>query len=118
MEIRDNDNLCIFAPLGGKMDRYESQRLIKEISNESREVGIDLKYVYDCTIDFIEILKQTAKNKRIAIFNIPSDIFVLFNIMKLDKVVNLYVSENDFELHKRRLINRNLQLIQDNQYCA
>lgn len=111
MEIRDNDNVCIFAPLGGKLDMNESERLIKEISAETRQVGIDLKYVYDCTIDFIEMLKKASKSKPIAIFNIPSDIFVLFNIMKLDRVVNLYVSEDDFELNKRRLINRNFQLV-------
>ena len=97
MEIRDNDKICIFAPLGGKLDRRESERLLKEISSETRQVGIDLKYVYDCTIDFIEALKSSARAKQIAIFNIPSDVFVLFNIMKLDRVVNLYVSESDFE---------------------
>lgn len=111
MEIRDNDKICIFAPLDGKLDRYESERLLKEISKETRQVGIDLKYVYDCTIDFIDALKQSAKTKQIAIFNIPSDIFVLFNIMKLDKAVNLYVSETDFQSHTRRLINRDFQLV-------
>ena len=111
MEIRDNEKFCIFAPLGGRLDYKESERLLKEISAESRQVGIDLKYVYDCTIDFIEALKESAKNKKISIFNIPSDIFVLFNIMKLDRAVNLYVSESDFELETRRLINRNFQLV-------
>lgn len=111
MEIRENEKFCIFAPLGGKLDLRESERLLKEISAETRQVGIDLKYVYDCTIDFIDILKHSAKSKQIAIFNIPSDIFALFNIMKLDKAVNLYVSENDFQEHTRRLINRNFQLV-------
>lgn len=111
MEIRDNDKICIFAPLGGKLDYRESRRLLDEISSEKRQVGIDLKYVYDCTIDFIEALKTSARSKQIAIFNIPSDIFVLFNIMKLDKAVNLYVSESDFEDQTRRLINRNFQLV-------
>lgn len=110
MEIRDNDKICIFAPLGGKLDCNESKRLLNEISLESRQVGIDLKYVYDCTIDFIELLKQAAKSKNIAIFNIPSDIFALFNIMKLDKVVNLYVSEYDFENQTHRLVNRQFKL--------
>ena len=111
MEIRDNENFCIFAPLGGKLDKRESLRLLSEISHETRQVGIDLKYVYDCTIDFIEALRESAKLKQIAIFNIPSDIFVLFNIMKLDKAVNLYVSESDFENHSRRLINRHFELV-------
>ena len=111
MEIRDNDKVCIFAPLGGKLDYYESKRLLKEISTETRQVGIDLKYVYDCTVDFIDALKLSAKQKQIAIFNIPSDIFALFNIMHLDKAVNLYVSELDFENNARRLINRDFKLV-------
>jgi len=111
MEIRDNEKICIFAPLGEKLDKRESVRLMSEITNETRQIGIDLKYVYDCTIDFIESLKESAKLKQIAIFNIPSDIFVLFNIMNLDKVVNLYVSESDFETQSRRLINRKFELV-------
>ena len=111
MEIREDEKFCIFAPLSGKLDYRESERLLKEISEESRQVGIDLKYVYDCTIDFIEAMKTSAKTKPIAIFNIPSDVFVLFNIMKLDKAVNLYVSENDFQSQSRRLINRDFQLV-------
>lgn len=111
MEIRDNEKVCIFAPLGERLDKRESARLMTEISHETRQVGIDLKYVYDCTIDFIESLKESAKTKQIAIFNIPSDIFALFNIMKLDRVVNLYVSETDFENQTRRLINRHFELV-------
>lgn len=111
MEIREDEKFCIFAPLGGKLDSRESDRLLKEISSETRQVGIDLKYVYDCTIDFIDALKHTAKKQQISIFNIPSDIFVLFNIMHLDRAVNLYVSENDFENSTRRLINRNFMLV-------
>ena len=111
MEIRDNDKICIFAPLGGRLDKRESERLLKEISLETRQVGIDLKYVYDCTIDFIDALKLSAQKRQIAIFNIPSDIFTLFNIMKLDKTVNLYVSEYDFENNSRRLVNREFKLV-------
>lgn len=111
MEIRDNEKVCIFAPLGEKLDKHESARLMREISHETRQIGIDLKYVYDCTIDFIETLKESAKIKQIAIFNIPSDIFVLFNIMKLDKVVSLYVSESDFENQTRKLVNRHFELV-------
>lgn len=111
MEILDNENFCIFAPLGGRLDSNESRRLFNELAVETRRIGIDLKYVYDCTIDFIDALKLTAKSRKIAIFNIPSDIFVLFNVMKLDKVVNLYVSESDFESDSRRLVNRELRLV-------
>lgn len=111
MEIRENEKVCIFAPLSGKLDRDETARLVREIMVEPRQIGIDLKYVYDCTIDFIEGLKQSAKVKKLAIFNIPSDIFVIFNVMKLDRVIDLYVSESDFEYQARRLVSRSFSLV-------
>ena len=111
MEIRDNENLCIFAPLSPKLTARETQRLFKEIENEKRTVGIDLKYVYDCTIEFITELKRVGLLKNIGIFNIPSDIFALFNIMGMDKSAKLYVSELDFVESSRQLLNRQFSLV-------
>ena len=96
MEIRDNNKFCIFAPLCTQIDKYEATRLFKNIEKESRNIAIDLQYVQDCTIDFINIIKQITKDKEIGIFNIPSDIFTLFNIMGIDKASNLFVNELDF----------------------
>ena len=111
MEIRDNTTSCIFAPLSPKLTARESQRLFKEIENEKRAVGIDLKYVYDCTIEFITELKRVGVLKNIGIFNVPSDIFALFNIMGMDKAVKLYVSESDFQEDSRQLLNRKFSVI-------
>ena len=111
MEIRENNKMCIYAPLNNILNKYESDRLFNDILKEKREIAIDLANVNDCTIDFIENLKQVAHNKKIGIFNIPSDIFVLFNTMKIDKCVELYVSELDFIESSRKLINREFSLI-------
>jgi hypothetical protein len=112
MEIRSNRYTYIIAPLSEKLDRYEASRIEAEIKNESREVAIDLNYVKDCSIEFIETLKKLTNTKTIGIFNIPSDIFVLFNIMNVDKLVKLYVSELDFKSSQRQLINRQFKLVQ------
>lgn len=111
MEIRDNEKVCIFAPLSPKLDKRETGRLVAEINNEDKQIAIDLSFVQDCTIDFIEGLKELALKKRVGIFNIPSDIFALFNFMNIDKSVNLYVSELDFEENTRQIINRKFVLI-------
>ena len=111
MEIRDSEKFCIFAPLSPLMNKRESERLNKEILNEGRVVGIDLKYVSDCTVDFIETLKNIAKIKPLGIFNIPSDIFAIFNFMQMDKKLSVYVSEQDFEDGSRTLINRHFKII-------
>ena len=110
MEIRDNDKICIIAPICTKLDGYRVKKILDKIETETRNVAIDLAYVQDCTIEFIEGLKNLT-NKNLGIFNIPSDIFVLFNVMKLDKSVKLFVSENDFEEDTRQLISRNFSLV-------
>ena len=111
MEIRDNDKICIYAPLATKLCRYESLRLLKNVLKEQRLVGIDLNYVEECSIEFINALKEISSVKNIGIFNIPSDIFTLFNVMQIDKCVNLFVSEMDFKANQHQLINRKFVVV-------
>jgi hypothetical protein len=110
MEIRENDKIYIIAPLSAKIDRRKAERLIKEIDQESRLVALDLSNVEECSIDFIEAIKNLV-NKNLSIFNIQSDIFVLFNFMNVDKMAKLFVSENDFLQDTRQLINRSFKLV-------
>ena len=111
MEIRENEKICIFAPLSRKLSKYESSRLLKNILKDSREIAIDLNYVEECTIDFINTIKEICATKKIGIFNIPSDIFTIFNVMQIDKCASLFVSELDFKAGKRQLINRQFSVI-------
>ena len=110
MEVRYNDKVCIIAPLCDKLDGNKTQSILKRICKESRKVAIDLSYVQECSVEFIEALQKIV-NKNLGIFNIPSDIFVLFNIMNVDKYVNLYVSEIDFEENSRQILNRKFTVI-------
>lgn len=106
MEIRENEKLCIYAPLSSSINKYESNRIKRNIMKDNREVAIDLNYVEECSIDFINTIKEICAEKKVGIFNIPSDIFTLFNVMKIDKVAQLFVSEIDFKANQRQLINR------------
>jgi len=111
MEIRENDRICIYAPLNSNLGAYDSEKLLKEISKDDRDVAIDLQYAENCSVDFIEIIKKISNSKQIGIFNIPSDIFTLLNVMNVDKICRLFVSELDFLENKRQLINRKLSLV-------
>ena len=83
MEIKDNNKVCIITPLSPKLDKREALRLIKEF----------------------------ASTRKLSLFNISSDMFVIINFFNLDKIFNLYVSELDFEEEKHQLLNRKFSLV-------
>ena len=109
MEITTTDKYCIITPLTPKLSQREVVRLVEEMdNNQGLNIGIDLSYVNDCTIDFIDCVK---KYTHIGLFNISSDIFAILTLMGLDKRVNLFVSDNDFKSNKHRLLNRHFKLV-------
>ena len=110
MEIRENDKLCIIAPIQDELSDYKVKKIVDRINKETRKVSIDLSNVQSCSNCFIESLAK-LQNKNLSIFNINSDIFVLFNIMNIDKTIKLFVSELDFEEDTRRLINRKFSIV-------
>jgi anti-anti-sigma regulatory factor len=110
MEIRENDTLCVIAPIQNELSDYKVKRIIDRINRETRKVSIDLSNVDSCSNFFIESLTK-LKDKDLSIFNINSDIFVLFNLMNIDKTLKLFVSELDFEEDARRLINRKFSIV-------
>lgn len=108
MEIRSLQKYCILTPLSSRLDEYQTERLAQEIKNNSAfSVGIDLSFVDDCTIEFLETVKAT----KAALFNISSDIFSLLNMMNLDKTIPLYTTEEDFKLDRHRLLNRKFCIV-------
>lgn len=109
MEIKTSENICILTPLTPKLDERECLRLFDEMcEHSSLQIGLDLSFVDDCTIDFIELLKSFND---ISLFNISSNIFTLFNLMNVDKCINLFVTEEDFKNNKRRVLNRRFSVV-------
>ena len=107
MEIKTSDKYCIITPFSQIINAYEADKIICEI-DKNRRTGLDLTYVSECTIDFIE---KMSNIKNISLFNIPSDIFALLNAMNLDKKLNLFVSELDFIANQHRLIKREFSIV-------
>lgn len=108
MEIRETEKFCIITPLSPKLGARESSRIGEEIAEISKKIGIDLSFVQDCTIDFIN---QLTSLKNISLFNIPSDIFAILTSMNLDKSIPLFVSELDFLDDKHQLLNRKFSIV-------
>ena len=42
MEIRENDTLCVIAPIQNELSDYKVKRIIDRINRETRKVSIDL----------------------------------------------------------------------------
>lgn len=108
MEIRTSQKYCIITPLSPKLDSRETDRLKAVISeNSDKNIGIDLNYVEDCTIEFLEMIKKL----KAGFFNIQSDVFSLLILMDIDKTTELYTTEEDFLSHRRRLLNRHFCIV-------
>ena len=108
MEIRTSQKYCIITPLSPKLDSRETDRLKTAISeNSDKNIGIDLNYVEDCTIEFLEMIKKL----KAGFFNIQSDVFSLLILMDIDKTTELYTTEEDFLSHRRRLLNRHFSIV-------
>ena len=109
MEIMLKNNCCIITPLSPKLNERETERLSEELYNNSEyRTALNMCYVNDCTIDFVEKIKNC---ENISLFNINSDIFAILTSMNLDKKLKLFVSELDFLNDKHQLLNRKFTLI-------
>lgn len=112
MEIQITDKFCILTPLAPRLDEHECSRLFEEFeSYKNYEIGLDLSFVQDCTIEFVDMIESYAQQKNIGLFNIASDLFTIFNFMNMDKRLNLFVSESDFKHNKHRLLNRRFSFV-------
>ncbi len=109
MEIQLSDKYCIITPLSQKLNIHETERINSELAFfDGIKVGIDMEYVKDCTIDFVE---KISKHSGLSLFNISSDIFALLTLMNLDKRLNLFVCEEDFIANAHRILNRKFTLV-------
>ena len=109
MEIRDTDKCRIITLFSPKLAERATSRLKEELERGGdKRIGIDMSYVNDCTIEFIN---ELLKVRDIGLFNIPSDIFALFTKMGMDKSLNLFVSELDFIENRHKLLNRKFTLV-------
>jgi hypothetical protein len=109
MEIHLKENCRIITPLSPKLAIWETQRLSEELINcyEDR-TALDMSFVDDCTIDFIDEIRM---HEGISLFNINSDVFAILTCMGLDKTLKLFVSEADFLNDKHQLINRKFSIV-------
>ena len=108
MEIKETAKYCIIMQISPKLGNREVSRLSSEIRKYKTPIAIDMSLVKDCTIEFINLIKDITN---LSLFNINSDIFALLISMNLDKTLQLFVSENDFQNNKHQLLNRKFCIV-------
>ena len=109
MEIQLSDKYCILTPSAKRINANEAKQIENElISYSDFRIGIDMEYVQELTVDFME---RVAKYANLSMFNIDSCIFTLLTFMKLDKCLNLYVTEEDFISDSHRVLSRKFVLV-------
>ncbi len=109
MEITETEKYCIITPLSPKLDLRQTTRIKNEIEcHSAMKVCFDLSYVNDCTIEFIEYIKNLGN---ICLFNIPSDLFAIINCMNIDKNFDLYSSREDFLEQRHKILNRKFTVV-------
>lgn len=109
MIITTSNNFCIITPIANSINDRETLRIKEGIKeNEGYNIALDLSNVEDCSIDFIELIKSS---NNISLFNICSDIFAILNVMRIDRLANLFATEYDFKTNKHRLLQRKFKIV-------
>ena len=108
MEIQTSQKFCIITPLSPTLDARQAERLKQEfLVHSNQKIGMDLSYVQDCTIEFLNLIKEIGAG----IFNMQADIFAMITLMHFDKNINVYMTQDDFLNNKNRILNRKFRIV-------
>lgn len=110
IKIRDVEKHCIIDIYEREIsDKVlcELREALLSVSAGSR-ISINLLNINTVGNNFLEFLTKSPNT--ISLFNLSMNICILFFVLHYDKVCDLYMSENDFILGKRRIVNRRLRL--------
>lgn len=75
-----------------------------------KRIALNLRDVEVKTHNFFEFLKDFSVKQKISVFNINSELFILFNLMKYNEYVDFYNREDDFLQNRYSLVNRNFKI--------
>ncbi len=111
MDIKTSANNSITETATGILSNDNIKKL-KEIlkRKDIQRYGIDFSRVDRVSSEFLDFIKHNVKKGELSFYNVNSDLYVLMFIMKMDKYVNFYMSENDFLKDRQCIVNRRLRL--------
>lgn len=111
MEIREVQHSSITKISSNTLtaEHTEYLKLALKTAN-GRRLGIDFSSVKKVKNDFLEFIKQNVQKGELSFYNVNEELYVLFFIMRMDRYLNFYISENDFVNNKQCIANRHLRL--------
>lgn len=113
MNIRDVEKTAIVDIAGNAMSQSELE-LIQELFEQKASgcrIAINLKNVDYITDDFIKLLKRYANEKKLSLFGLNNDIYLMLFITQSDKYADIYLNEQDFMQNKNIIVHRRLKLL-------
>lgn len=113
MKIKDVNKVCIVDIEGNsvsKSDLIELKRLFRDKASK-RRIGIDLNRVLNIKHEFLDFLKESSLKKKLSLFNVNNEVYLLLFVSRYDKYVNIYLNEDDFYQDKRCIVYRRLKLL-------
>lgn len=110
----ENNTNCILN-LHSKILSSELILKLKKILEslpKNKQIALNLEEVDYICIEFLDFLKEFSKQKKLALTNLQTEIFVLLNLTKHDKFAHIFLNDTDFIEHKRGLLNRRFSILE------
>jgi len=112
MYIRDNKQGFIVDLSNSVIDDIcvDEIRDYFRLHKKRKRIAFNLHNVEVKSHNFFEFLKSFSEKQKISVFNIASDLFILFNLMKYNAYVDFFNREDDFLNNKFSLVSRNFRI--------
>ena len=112
-ENYDNESVIILHFEKKDLNVIDIGRLCRSlrISAKTNRVGLNLNELKHLSNSFLNFLKELAKSKQVAIFNVSSSNIALLNITKYNRFVSIFMNKIDFLENKNPLVIRKFSIV-------
>lgn len=113
MNIRDVGKTAVIEIAKDAINKTELEKIEEFLNKKTSKtrVAINLKNVNHIDYDFTCLLKKQAERAKLSLFGLNNDILLKLFVSQSDKLVNLYLDEQDFNSDKNAIVYRRLKLL-------
>ena len=113
MNIRDVGKTAVIDIAKDAINKIELAKIEEflKTKNSKTRVAINLKNVNHIDYDFTCLLKKQAKRAKLSLFGLNNNILLNLFVSQSDRLVDLYLDEQDFNAEKNAIVYRRLKLL-------